>query len=96
MSNFWGGAFVKHRLGTGDIKNHLYVISLEPVSEEGYNDLLGDDIDRREVRGATDASPYVVTIGFINGSAEGYEFIVWMEEADEELALDLVAHEITP
>ena len=94
----WNGAFIKHRLGSGDIKNHLEVVSIEPLAEEGYNDRLSDEVDRREIfAGGTDESvPYLVTIGFVNGSGEQYEFIVWMDEQDAEVALDLVAHEIQP
>lgn len=96
MEKIWNGAFIKHRLGTGDIRNHLEVTSIVPLSEDDYTALLSDDQDRTEVPGGEYA--FLVSISWIAGIGTDYEFIVWSSEPelDEEHAKDAIAHEITP
>jgi hypothetical protein len=85
----WNGAFFKHRLYTGDIKNHISVRSFEPMSEEpeGVSDYA-------EVGGGEYA--FLVAIGFNDGDGT-YEFIVYSDEPEpsEDSLLDEVAQFIT-
>lgn len=85
----WDGAFFKHRLYTGDIRNHIGVRSFEPISEaEGVG-------DRTEIGGGEYG--FLVTVAFNNGDGE-YDFIVYSNESEpsEDSLLDEVAHFIKP
>lgn len=75
MTDFWGGAIVKHYLGTGDIANHLYVISVEPIDVDAFDNILEDGTAITQVgKGSWD---YLVTVGFLPiGTEVAYQYIV--------------------
>lgn len=88
----WNGIFLpvtqKHRLGTGDVINHLEVVSMELIDEEP-----SDSIDRTSV--GDGQYMFLVVIQFTDGD-KSYEFIYESDslEPSEDQVLHELAHEI--
>lgn len=84
----WKGVFVpldmqKHRLGTGDIENHLEIVSVEEIDRDDAPS------DIKELGSGEVA--YLVTVGFIDSNEEAYQYVMF---SDEEPSEDDVKHEV--
>lgn len=100
MNSDWSGAFLplfKHRDYCGDIRNHIEVVSIMPLSDvddEEYNDSLDHEVTVEELSEIGDGeTAWLVTVGFVQ-SAERYDYIVWADEGDVESIADALAAEL--
>ena len=111
MEDIWKGAFApvqKHRLYTGDIRNHLnitYVVRAEEApdylgsnsdSEISFKDNLSmEDL----VRFGSGRYEWLVGVGFIEGEGTIYHYNVALETPEpltKEKAKDLIAEGLSP
>lgn len=91
--SLWNGVFFKSA-GVDAIKQHLSVYSLERLSQEEYDELFSDGLDRTEIVGGE--SPFLLKVSFDN-KPPYYQYIIWLNGGGAEMhdqALDLLINEI--
>jgi hypothetical protein len=81
---FWKGSFApvaKHRLYTGDVANHLQIVSVEKVDAEAdLSDRIDQEIDPEDLEELGEGTyTYLVKVAWVNGG-QAYSFIVRSEE----------------
>lgn len=99
-SSEWQGAFLpfkKHRLGTGDISNHLVIVRITPL-EDVDEDERGEDIENEYgldelTRLGDGPRDWLVEVGFLPGFEEiAYEYIISLPEMDDKEKEALIFH----
>ena len=83
--DIWKGSFApvtKHGLYTGDVRNHLYISSIEPVDAEAdLSDRYDLEIDPEEIEELGEGSyTFMVTMSWVNGGV-AYHFLVSSDDA---------------
>jgi hypothetical protein len=101
MSDDWGGKFlplVKHDLGTGDIRQHVKVVSITQLDDDeiaDYDEDSENDMEFEDLLQLGDGPvQYLVSVLF---SGEGpYDYVVWgpADEAEmQDYAFELMVKE---
>lgn len=80
----WNGLFTpplrKHRLGTGDIKNHIEIKHVEKLDDpDDLPEDAGDELGQITELGVGDI-PWLVTIGWVASGDTEYEYIILSDE----------------
>lgn len=81
----WNGLFspmVKHHLGTGDIRNHIAVDSVELIDAEPERPYSLEAL-------GTGQYMFLVSVSFIDGDGEEYEF-VYEDETPQPNTQDII------
>lgn len=99
-SSEWQGAFLpfrKHRLGTGDISNHLAVVSIILLSDLDEEEYEGDPENEYGIDELTELGDgpraWLVKVGFLPGFEEtAYQYVINLPAVDDEYR-EVVVHD---